>query len=65
MSHLELSWRRSSYSGTQGGNCVELALVEQGLLVRDSKAPNGGKLSFADVSAAHFLSAVKDGRFDG
>jgi hypothetical protein len=57
------TWRKSSYSGGTGGDCVELALAEQGLLVRDSKAPLGGTLSLAGTSAVHFLTAVKAGRF--
>lgn len=65
MSDLGTRWRKSTYSGTQGGNCVELARDEQGLLARDSKAPLSGMLSFAAVSATAFLTAVKAGRFDG
>jgi hypothetical protein len=56
-------WRKSSYSGGTGGDCVELALAEQGLLIRDSKAPLGGMLSLTDASASAFLSGVKAGRF--
>ncbi|QNP66567.1 DUF397 domain-containing protein [Streptomyces genisteinicus] len=33
----ELAWFTSSYSGTQGDDCVEVAVAEQGVLVRDSK----------------------------
>jgi hypothetical protein len=58
---LRRGWRKSSYSNQ--GNCVELDLSEQGLLVRDSKAPEGGMLSFTDRSAAAFLAAVKGERF--
>jgi hypothetical protein len=37
-----LIWRKASYSGGQGGNCVEIAaLPERGHAVRDSKDPNG------------------------
>jgi hypothetical protein len=62
---MEGKWRKSSYSNGGEANCVELDLGEQGLLVRDSKAPLSGMLSFADMSATHFLAAVKGGRFDG
>lgn len=58
------TWRKSSYSGGTGGDCVELARGERGLLARDSKSPNSGMLSFADTSATHFLTAVKAGRFN-
>ncbi|WP_030542215.1 DUF397 domain-containing protein [Streptomyces albus] len=33
----ELPWFKSSYSGTQGDSCVEVAIAEQGVHVRDSK----------------------------
>jgi hypothetical protein len=59
---MEGKWRKSSYSDG-ASNCVELDLGHQGLLVRDSKAPLGGTLSFAGTSASAFLSAVKAGRF--
>lgn len=60
----ESGWRRSSRSGTQGGNCVEVALLAGVTAVRDSKDPLGGRVR---VSAQHwqaFLSQVKDGRYD-
>lgn len=62
--NLDIAWRKSSYSGGTGGDCVELARTGQGLLARDSKAPLGGMLSFADTSASAFLAAVKGGRYD-
>lgn len=61
---MEGKWRKSSRSQGGDANCVELAWDDQGLLARDSKAPLSGMLSFAGMSAAHFLSAVKGGRFD-
>ncbi|BFO16359.1 DUF397 domain-containing protein [Streptomyces sp. KM77-8] len=33
----ELAWFKSSYSGTQGDDCVEVAIAEQAIQVRDSK----------------------------
>ncbi|ROQ77024.1 DUF397 domain-containing protein [Streptomyces sp. NBC_01260] len=33
----ELSWFKSSYSGSQGDSCVEVAFAEQAVHVRDSK----------------------------
>lgn len=40
----ELAWFKSSYSGTQGDDCVEVAVTEQVIHVRDSK----------DVTRPHF-----------
>ncbi|MEU2908351.1 DUF397 domain-containing protein [Streptomyces massasporeus] len=37
MSTTELAWFKSSYSGSQGDSCVEIAVTEQAICVRDSK----------------------------
>ncbi|MFC7511907.1 DUF397 domain-containing protein [Streptomyces thermocarboxydus] len=34
----DLEWVKSSYSGTSGGDCVEVAVREDTVYVRDSKA---------------------------
>ncbi|AUH44328.1 DUF397 domain-containing protein [Streptomyces sp. CMB-StM0423] len=58
------SWRKSSYSGGSGGNCVE---VHDGhpdrLRVRDSKDPQGPQLAFTSDGWTAFVSAVKSGEF--
>ncbi|MGW9497114.1 DUF397 domain-containing protein [Streptomyces prasinus] len=37
-----LSWFKSSYSGSGGGDCVEVAVAPVSVYVRDSKAPTDG-----------------------
>ncbi|WP_346042491.1 DUF397 domain-containing protein [Actinomadura chokoriensis] len=37
----ELAWRKSSRSSSDGDQCVELAKVENGVAIRDSKDPHG------------------------
>ncbi|MFP8903171.1 DUF397 domain-containing protein [Streptomyces atacamensis] len=37
MKTTELDWFKSSYSGSQGDDCVEVAIAEQAVYVRDSK----------------------------
>jgi hypothetical protein len=37
MSTTELAWFKSSYSGSSGDDCVEVAVTEQAIHVRDSK----------------------------
>ncbi|MFD5342184.1 DUF397 domain-containing protein [Streptomyces anulatus] len=32
-----LAWFKSSYSGSEGDSCVEIAMAEQAVHVRDSK----------------------------
>lgn len=58
-------WRKSSYSGGNGGACVEVAVLRDGSrAVRDSKDPDGPKLSFAPDEWRAFTAAMKAGEFD-
>ncbi|TDE18869.1 DUF397 domain-containing protein [Actinomadura sp. 6K520] len=36
-----MTWRKSSRSGSSGGDCVELASLGSQVAVRDSKDPDG------------------------
>ncbi|MGW3862426.1 DUF397 domain-containing protein [Streptomyces sp. NPDC005047] len=38
----ELDWFKSSHSGTNGGDCVEVAASLDAVFVRDSKIADGG-----------------------
>ena len=61
MNYPDLSsalWRKSSYS-SQNGQCVEIARLSQGVAVRDSKDPEGGKLLVDSASWRHFLHTLK------
>ena len=60
-------WRKSSYSGANGGNCIETALgfIPGAVPVRDSKDPQGPALLFTAVAFACFVSAVKSGDLPG
>ena len=40
-----LSWRKSSYSSSNGGNCVEVVSGSDIIAVRDSKNPAGTVLT--------------------
>ena len=40
-------WRKSSYSGTNGGDCVEAADMEGRILVRDTTDRGGVVLSIS------------------
>ena len=58
-------WRRSSYSGGNGGACVEVARNLPGAVaVRDSKDPDGPRLAFAPEEWTAFTAGVRDGQFD-
>jgi hypothetical protein len=57
-------WRKSSYSGSNGGNCVEVADSLPGVVaVRDSKDPSGPVLAFAPDAWRAFMAAIKAGEF--
>jgi hypothetical protein len=59
------AWRKSSYSGGNGGQCVEVARNLPGIVaVRDSKDPDGPKLSVAPDEWEAFAAGIKDGEFD-
>lgn len=47
-----LEWFKSSYSGDEGGQCVEVATTPATIHVRDSKVPDGPTLDLAPASWA-------------
>lgn len=54
-------WRKSSYSGNNGGACVEVARNLPGVVaVRDSKDPQGPALVFTRADWAAFTALLKD-----
>jgi hypothetical protein len=60
-----LIWRKSSYSGGTGGNCVEVAtLPDGGRAVRHSKHQDGPILHFTSSEWAAFLAGAQAGEFD-
>ncbi len=65
--HADLSgavWRKSSFSNGTGGNCVEVADLDNGgRAVRDSKDPNGPALIFTPAEWAAFTAGVRAGEF--
>ncbi|MEU9888355.1 DUF397 domain-containing protein [Sphaerisporangium sp. NPDC051011] len=58
-------WVKSSYSGGNGGDCVELAAVPgAGMAIRDSKRPHGPVLCLTAAEWDAFRRGVKAGAFD-
>ncbi|MEU3085334.1 DUF397 domain-containing protein [Streptomyces massasporeus] len=50
-------WRKSSYSGDQGGNCVEIAETPHATLaIRDSKTPAGPILTLDPAAFTTFVN---------
>ena len=54
-----MNWRKSSYSGNGGGNCVEVADEAARVLVRDTKDRTGPALAFSPAAWRRFARQVK------
>ncbi|MGN9756615.1 DUF397 domain-containing protein [Streptomyces sp. SD31] len=56
-----VTWRRSSYSNSDGGQCLEVAdnLPAPVVPVRDSKNPHGPALILPATAWASFVTAVR------
>jgi hypothetical protein len=60
---MATQWRTSSYSGSNGGTCVEVADNLPGMVsVRDSKDPDGPVLRFSRGDWAAFVAGIRDAR---
>ncbi|MDR3033481.1 MAG: DUF397 domain-containing protein [Kitasatospora sp.] len=55
-------WRKSSYSGGDGGDCIEVDDTNPGT-VRDSKDPDGPRLTFTPGTWQTFVASVKAGHY--
>lgn len=59
----QVRWVKSSYSGPEGGNCLEvaadIAAVSGVVPVRDSKNPEGVTLAFPISEWRHFVDFAR------
>ena len=54
-------WRKASYSGGNGGGCVEVTSMGITLVaVRDSKEPDGPKLTFTSPAWRSFIERASN-----
>jgi hypothetical protein len=67
----EPRWRKSSFSGGGGEDCVEVATLagsrddtQRSIAVRDSKNPNGPRLHLTASQWAGFTNEIKRGSLD-
>ncbi|MEV3856005.1 DUF397 domain-containing protein [Streptomyces sp. NPDC050095] len=52
-------WRKSSYSGGEGSDCLEVTYDHPGLIpVRDSKDPAGPTLTFRAAAWSAFVAGL-------
>lgn len=52
------SWRKSTYSTGNGGDCIEVAAAPRGMLVRDTKNREGFVLSVPAEAWRTFIGIV-------
>lgn len=59
----ELTWQKAKMSHP-GGMCVEVASVEGGIALRDSKCPQQGAFLYSIGEFAAFVDGCRRGEFD-
>lgn len=59
MEGTDLNWRKSSYSGNGGGECVEVGASPGTVAVRDTTDPTGPLLRFTPAAWRRFADRVK------
>ncbi|PWI08816.1 DUF397 domain-containing protein [Streptomyces sp. NWU339] len=62
MSTTELTWFKSSYSGSSGDNCIEVAVRTEAVLVRDSKDTQRQPLTVSFGAWSAFTTLAADSR---
>ena len=55
----EPAWRVATYTGGNGGDCVEVGDADHAILVRDSKDRTGGSLTFTVATWHSFANSLK------
>jgi hypothetical protein len=56
MSTTELAWFKSSYSGDDSGDCIEVAAAPTTVHVRDSKDTTGPRLALSPTTWSEFVA---------
>ncbi|MFC4050230.1 DUF397 domain-containing protein [Actinomadura syzygii] len=54
------TWRKSSHSSGNGGDCVEVARINDTVAIRDSKDPEGPKLLLPLPALASLTRHIKN-----
>ncbi|MDQ0943182.1 DUF397 domain-containing protein [Streptomyces sp. V1I1] len=56
------AWFKSSHSGANTSECVEVAASAVDVAVRDSKVPHGARLDIRPAAWGEFVGALREGR---
>jgi Domain of unknown function (DUF397) len=56
----DVTWRKSSYSGGSGGNCVEVGNTGAVIVVRDSKDRDGAVVAVGADAWRRFAATVRE-----
>ncbi|MUN38504.1 DUF397 domain-containing protein [Actinomadura litoris] len=59
-----IQWRKSSHSQGGQGECVEVSTNTVDTLIRDSKNPDGPRLSLSHTGLTALLHQIKAGDLD-
>jgi hypothetical protein len=59
MAERKLTWRKSSRSGPNGGDCVEVAELPERVMMRDSKDPAGPTLAVTRTQWRAFIDSLR------
>lgn len=57
--HVEPRWRKSSYSGNGGADCVETGTAPGAVLIRDTTNRDGVTLTMSTAAWTRFLSTLR------
>jgi hypothetical protein len=57
-------WRKSTYTQPDGQACVEITSLGGVVAVRDSKDPDGPKLTVARAGWQNVIARIKHGSYD-
>jgi hypothetical protein len=58
-----IEWQKSSFSGGNGENCIEIGTQDQAVVIRESDDPRV-VLTTSPAKLAAFIQGVKAGEFD-
>lgn len=56
---IDPKWRKATFSGNGGSDCVEVGETSHAILVRDTKNRDGSVLAFSRTAWSELVKSVK------